>query len=67
MYNNNIITIHKNNCKVVYFVEILKGKNKIKYTLRNKILFIFLNNYILNNEFEKILNNNYIYTKNNEI
>ncbi len=69
VYDKDLATIYKNNSKVVYFVKILKGKNEVKSTLHDKVLFTFVDNYISDNKFERILNNNhiYIYIENNVV
>lgn len=69
VYDKNLATIYKNNFNVIYQVKKLKGKNKVKYTLYDKLLFTFVDSYISDNKFEKIQNNNhtYIIEKNNII
>ena len=69
VYNNNIATIYKNNSKVVYLVKIIEGQNEVKYTLHDQVLFTFVDTYISDNKFERILNNNhiYIYIENNVV
>lgn len=68
VYDKNLATIYKNDSKVVYQVKKLNGKNEVKYTLHDKVLFTFLDSYISYNKFERILNNNHIYIiENNNI
>lgn len=68
IYNKYITIDFKKNFNIVYYIQILNNKYKVKYIISNKVLFIFKDNNISKNIFKIILNKNHIYIiENNDI
>lgn len=61
IYNKNIATVFKKDLNMVYYVQISNNKYEVKYMVKNKVLFIFQDNYISNSKFKRVLNKNHIY------